>query len=82
MYLDAGFQGQGIGSTLLAGLIERLETVHVHRAYAIITLPNEASVRLHAKFGYRELMALSEVGHKFGRYWDTQWMERRFEETH
>ncbi len=82
IYMNPESQGRGNGSALLADLISRLEAVRVHRAYAIITLPNDASIRLHEKFGYQHLMALSEVGHKFERYWDTQWMERKFEETH
>ncbi len=75
VYLDPAHMGQSRGSALLGGLIDRLRVAQAHRAYAIITLPNEASIRLHRKFGYEPLMALSEVGHKFGRYWDTQWME-------
>ncbi len=77
LYLLPVHQGAGKGSALLSALLERLRAAKTHRAYAIITLPNEASVRLHAKLGYQPLMTLSEVGHKFGRYWDTQWMECR-----
>ena len=76
VYLAPGASGQGYGSSLLAELITRLEAAQTHRAFAIITLPNEASVRVHEKQGYRQLTTLSEVGHKFGRYWDTLWMER------
>jgi phosphinothricin acetyltransferase len=35
-----------------------------------ITLPNDASCRIHVKFGYRLGMVLPEAGRKFGRYWD------------
>ena len=81
VYLEPSFMGQGTGSALLAELLARLDAAQAHRAYAIITLPNEASIRVHEKLGYRHLMTLSEVGHKFGRYWDTRWMERKFDET-
>ncbi|MEM8688247.1 MAG: N-acetyltransferase family protein [Pseudomonadota bacterium] len=77
VYLLAAHQGAGRGSALLRELLKRLRDAQTHRAYAIITLPNDASIRLHEKLGYQPLMALSEVGHKFGRYWDTQWMECR-----
>ncbi len=77
VYLLPAHQGAGRGSALLSALLGRLRAAKTHRAYAIITLPNDASVRLHEKFGYQSLMALSEVGYKFGRYWDTQWMECR-----
>lgn len=78
IYMTPKRSGRGIGHTLLANLIAKLEASNVHRAYAIITLPNDASIHLHEKLGYEQLMVLSEVGHKFGRYWDTCWMERKF----
>jgi len=81
VYLAPASKSQGHGRALLADLVARLEAAHVHRAYAIVTLPNEVSIRVHEKFGYHHLMTLSEVGHKFGRYWDTRWMERKFGES-
>ena len=53
-----------------------LEGQDLRRAYAAVTLPNEASVALHRRFGFREVATFSEVGRKFGGYWDIRWMER------
>ena len=39
-------------------------------------VPNDASVRLHLRFGFREVGRFSEVGRKFGRYWDVAWYEK------
>lgn len=47
-----------------------------HRCYALIALPNDASIALHARFGFREMGTMTEAGHKLGRYWDVLWMER------
>jgi phosphinothricin acetyltransferase len=48
----------------------------VHRAYAGIALPNDASFALHRRFGFTEIGTYREVGRKFGRYWDVLWLER------
>ncbi|WP_411140197.1 GNAT family N-acetyltransferase [Streptomyces sp. x-80] len=69
--------GIGIGTLLYQALFDALADEDVHRAYAGITQPNEASVRLHARFGFRHLGTYEEVGHKFGRYWDVAWYEKR-----
>ena len=44
-----------------------------------ITLPNEASVKLHAKFGFEPAGVMHEVGRKFDRFWDVAWFEKRLD---
>ncbi|MEW9519355.1 GNAT family N-acetyltransferase [Streptomyces tubercidicus] len=68
--------GRGIGTLLYQALFEALAGEDVHRAYAGITQPNEASVRLHTRFGFRHLGTYTEVGRKFGRYWDVAWYQK------
>ncbi|MBT2491710.1 N-acetyltransferase [Streptomyces sp. ISL-96] len=77
---DAG--GRGVGTLLYEALFEALEGEDVHRAYAGIALPNEASARLHARFGFRHVGTYREVGRKFGRYWDVAWYERGVGKTY
>ncbi|MFG2603926.1 GNAT family N-acetyltransferase [Streptomyces sp. NPDC048514] len=71
---DAG--RRGIGALLYDALFEALAGEDVHRAYAGIAQPNEASERLHARFGFRYVGTYREVGRKFGRYWDVAWHEK------
>ncbi|WP_432166466.1 N-acetyltransferase family protein [Streptomyces sp. bgisy031] len=71
---DAG--GRGIGTLLYGALFEALAGQDVHRAYAGITQPNEASARLHARFGFTHVGTYREVGRKFDRYWDVAWYEK------
>ncbi len=73
--LDTAYLGRGIGTDLLASLLERLRARGFRRAIAIIALPNEASVELHRKLGYQPAGTLTEVGFKLGRYWDTMLLE-------
>lgn len=77
IYLHPDACGHGVGSLLYGRLFELLGTQDVHRAYAAIALPNDASLALHRRFGFRELGTYGEVGRKFDRYWDVLWLERR-----
>ncbi|WP_405871905.1 MULTISPECIES: GNAT family N-acetyltransferase [unclassified Streptomyces] len=67
---------RGIGTLLYKALFEALADEDLHRAYAGIAQPNEASTRLHERFGFRHVGTYREVGRKFGRYWDVAWYER------
>ncbi|MEV4684929.1 GNAT family N-acetyltransferase [Streptomyces kurssanovii] len=71
--------GRGIGTLLYKALFEALADEDVHRAYAGVALPNDASVRLHTRFGFRHVGTYGEVGRKFGRYWDVAWFEKHLD---
>lgn len=68
--------GRGAGSALYTALFEALAGEDVHRAFAGIALPNEASIALHRRFGFTEVGTFREVGRKFGRWWDVTWWQR------
>ncbi|NWG72478.1 MAG: N-acetyltransferase family protein [Parvularculaceae bacterium] len=78
VFLAPDAKRRGIGRRLYAALFDSLGRADVHRAYALIVAPNPASVALHEAFGFARVSTLSEVGRKFGRYWDVMWFERRF----
>ncbi|MFJ8825616.1 GNAT family N-acetyltransferase [Streptomyces sp. NPDC102467] len=71
---DAG--GRGIGTLLYKSLFEALADEDLHRAYAGVALPNDASVRLHTRFGFSHVGTYREVGRKFDAYWDVAWYEK------
>jgi phosphinothricin acetyltransferase len=68
--------GRGVGSALYSALFAAIAGEDLHRAYAGVALPNEASVRLHERFGFHELGTFHEVGRKHGRWVDVSWFER------
>jgi phosphinothricin acetyltransferase len=68
--------GRGVGAALYAALFEALRGADLNRLVAGITLLNDASVALHRRFGFRDIGVFTEVGRKFGSYWDVLWMER------
>lgn len=80
VYCAPGATGRGLGRALYTGLFAALAGEDVHRAYAGIALPNDASLRLHHAFGFRDVGVYEEVGRKFGRYWDVAWLEKRLGE--
>lgn len=67
---------RGIGSQLYRELFSLLEKEDVHRVVAGIAQPNAASNALHGRFGFTEIGAFTEVGRKFGKYWDVLWMQK------
>ncbi|MGD1949492.1 MAG: GNAT family N-acetyltransferase [Leptolyngbyaceae cyanobacterium] len=76
IYISPDAHGKGIGTQLYQALFDSLANEDVHRAYAGITLPNEASISLHQKFDFQSVGRYREVGRKFSRYWDVEWFEK------
>ncbi len=79
--MDTGSRGRGLGRRLLAALLGRLRQQGLHRAVAMVSLPNDASVALHHGAGYREVGTFSEIGTKLGRKWDTLILECALDKT-
>jgi phosphinothricin acetyltransferase len=76
VYCDPASTGRGLGTALYTQLFALLTGEDLHRAYAGIALPNDASEALHRRFGFREVGTYTEVGRKLDRWWDVRWYER------
>ena len=77
VYLDRHQTGKGAGRLLYEALLAELRRRELHLAIAGIAQPNEASVRLHERLGFRKVAHFGEVGRKFGNwidvgYWQLQ----------
>jgi L-amino acid N-acyltransferase YncA len=70
VYLDPEALGVGFGSQLYENLLTNLRQQKLHTVIGGIALPNEASIRLHEKCGFRKVAHFKEVGHKFGQWVD------------
>lgn len=77
IYVAPDERARGVGPRMYETLFAALRGEDVHRALAGITLPNEASLRMHERFGFALVGVYHEVGRKFGRYWDVGWYEKR-----
>ncbi len=70
VYLAHDMPGKGIGSTLYSELLAKLKQRDIHSIIGIIALPNQPSVALHEKFGFRKIGHFPEVGLKFNTWQD------------
>lgn len=75
IYIAPEFQGLRIGERLLGALLERLREIGVRLVIASITSSNEASIRLHAKFGFEVMGEMKNAGYKFGEWLSTTYMQ-------
>jgi L-amino acid N-acyltransferase len=75
IYVDVAHQNKGIGKQLMKPLIESARQMGMHTMVAGIDASNEASLRLHRCFGFREVAHFHQVGYKFGRWLDLKFME-------
>ena len=70
IYIKNTEGGKGIGSELFSELIKRCREIGLHAVVGTITLPNEGSIALHEKFGFKKVAHFREVGFKFDRWVD------------
>jgi len=84
IYVDKDSRGLGIGPMLYDEIIEILKRQNVITAYACIAMTEDendpyltnASVRFHEKQGFTITGRHLRSGRKFGRWYNTVWMER------
>ena len=79
VYCRPDVVGRGIGRALYSALFASIANEDIHRVVAGVSQPNPASVALHLRCGFRQVGVFSNVGRKFGQYWDVAWFERPFE---
>lgn len=79
VYLSEAHRGRGLGAQLLAPLIDAARAGGLRAIIAVIDSTNEASLRLHAKFGFERVGHFRQIGFKFGRWLDVVYLERLIE---
>ncbi|HET9914892.1 MAG TPA: GNAT family N-acetyltransferase [Anaerolineales bacterium] len=75
IYLKNGCDGKGLGTKLYSELLTQV-ALKSHTIIGGIALPNEASVKLHEKCGFKKVAHFSEVGLKFGKWIDVGFWQR------
>ncbi len=75
VYVAAEHRGKGIGKILVPPLINAAIEKNLHVILAGIDASNDASIKLHMHFGFREVAHFREVGYKFGRWLDLKFLE-------
>ncbi len=79
IYVDNNLRRRGIGAALLGSLVDSARQGGLHSIMALIDGDNAVSVRLHERFGFRQVGTFPEVGFKFGRWLDVVHMQKMLE---
>jgi L-amino acid N-acyltransferase YncA len=74
-YVHGDARRLGVGRALYASLFAALAVQGFRSAYAGVTLPNPASVGLHAAVGFTPVGVFRGVGYKHGAWHDVAWFE-------
>ncbi|ETA08602.1 MULTISPECIES: GNAT family N-acetyltransferase [Gordonia] len=77
IYVRPGLGGRGVGSALMAGLLDRADPENVRQIVAVIAATGgEGSVALHSRFGFTEVGRLRSIGHKADQWIDCVYMQK------
>ena len=76
IYLEIGRRRTGGGRALYEALLARLAERGYRRAFAGMTLPNEASAGLHRALGFEPVGVYRRVGWKHGAWHDVAWTQK------
>ncbi len=73
VYVHEGFQRRAVARALYSALFPILQRQGFRNLYAVINLPNEKSVALHERMGFRHFATYEKVGYKLGRWKNVGW---------
>jgi L-amino acid N-acyltransferase YncA len=74
-YVDRTAHRTGVGRELYTELFGRLRRRGFRLLVAGITLPNDASVRMHEAMGFEPVGVYKHIGWKAGQWWDVGWWQ-------
>lgn len=73
VYLHESAQGRGVASALYGELVAIVRDLGYVTLFAGVALPNDASVALHERLGFRPVGVYPHSGFKLGRWLDVGW---------
>lgn len=76
VYVADGVRGRGIGSALYVALLEACVAAGFRSAVAGITMPNDASIALHARLGFEPVGTFRDAGWKRGSWHDVAFFQK------
>lgn len=83
IYIDSGARRKGYGRALYDELERRLAKMGILNLYACIAVPigedehlTRDSEEFHARLGFGKVGEFHKCGYKFGRWYNTVWMEK------
>ncbi|PKZ67007.1 N-acetyltransferase [Gordonia terrae] len=77
IYVRPGQGGRGVGTALMAALLERANPDNVRQIVAVIAATGgDGSIALHRRFGFTEVGRLRAIGHKAEQWIDCVYMQK------
>ena len=76
VYVERSFLRRGFGKALYGALLEMLRLQGIQNVYAMITVPNQSSERMHESLGFRRLGEYRGTGFKCGGWHDVALFEK------
>lgn len=70
IYVERSYRGKGIGNLLLSAIIDSARQQQYHNVIGGIDAENDASIRLHRRFGFELCGNIRHAGFKFNRWLD------------
>jgi len=70
IFLHKDETGKAYGTQLFEHLLNEIKKANIHTLIGSICLSNESSIRLHEKFGFKQVSCMKEVGRKFDQWLD------------
>jgi len=80
VYIHDDFKGREMGKKLYELLFQILKLQQFRNVYAGITLPNDASIKLHEKCGFMKFAHYENIGFKFGNWHSVGWWKLQINE--
>lgn len=81
VHVDHDRGGHGVGSALYGVLLPELAARGFRTANGGIALPNDASVRLHEKFGFTKVGEFRDIGTKFDTWTPVGYWQKLLDES-
>ena len=81
VYLDPEYHKRGIGNALYEALFHIVKLQGYYNVYSLICVPNEGSVALHKRHGFKEVGYYSNTAYKFGQWRHLLIMEKLLQNT-
>jgi len=81
VYVHPNQKQKKVGQALYTELLRLLQLQGFCKAFAVIAIPNEASVKFHTHMGFKEFATYEKVGFKLGKWHDVLWMQYELNAT-
>lgn len=82
LYVAHDARNRRIGTVLYTALLDEVAARGFRSAVAGITLPNDASLALHARLGFEPVGTFRDAGYKMGAWHDVAFFQKRFATGH